>query len=234
MFGRKRRNPLKVGRRPGIMIFDSKNSDITEQFRTIQTNIKFTMVDKKLKSLVVTSAGRDAGKSFIAVNLAATFASEEFRVLLVDADLRKPTVHKNFNLQNKKGLTTLLMEDSRGLKDKIYKTEVKGLYVLTSGPIPPNPADILSSNRMSRVQEEAENHFDLVIFDTPPILPVTDALIMASKVDGTVFVIPKAEVTKDELIKSKELLRLAEVNIIGAIFNRTEEVNGDYYYGDES
>ena len=229
-FRRKSKNNESYKRNPGLVVSGRPKSIVSEQFRSVKTNIHFSMIDQDLKTLVVTSAGPESGKSVIAANLAATFASEDKSVLLVDADLRKPTVHKTFRLRNTDGLTTLLMQRNTSLSDLIYKTHTEGLYLITSGPVPPNPADILASKRMDSLKEEMEEMFDLIIFDTPPVLPVTDAQIMASKTDGTIFVIPQSDVTKEDALKAKELLEMAEANVIGAVVNRGEKTNGSYYY----
>lgn len=230
VFKRKSKDNELYERNPGLVVPSRPKSVIAEQFRALRTNIEFSMIDHDLKSLVVTSTGPEAGKSIIAANLAAIFATEDKRVLLVDADLRKPTVHKTFRLRNTDGLTTLLMQQNTDLSDIVYKTNKKGLYVVTSGPVPPNPADLLGTKRMEILKEEMEEMFDLVIFDMPPILAVTDAQIMASKVDGTIFVLPESGVTKESALKAKELLEMAEANVIGAVVNRAEKTKDSYYY----
>lgn len=229
MFGMKKKSKI-TNERPGLIISSKPNSVISEQFRTIRTNIQFSMVDENLKSIVVTSAGPGSGKSIISANLAATFASEEKRVLLVDADLRKPTVHKTFRVRNNDGLTTLLTDRGSRIEDLIYRTHVEGLYALTSGAIPPNPAELLASKRMNELMQEIEGKFDLVIYDMPPIIAVTDAQIMASKVDGTIFVLPKGQASKEEVLKSRELLEMVNANVLGAVFNRVEKASDSYYY----
>lgn len=229
MFGIKKKSRL-TKERPGLVVSSKPNSVVSEQFRTIRTNIQFAMIDKDLKSLVVTSAGPGSGKSIVSANLAATFASEDKRVLLVDADLRKPTVHKTFRVRNNDGLTTLLTDRHVKIEDMIYPTHVNGLFALTSGVIPPNPAELLNSKRMNELMKELEEVFDLIIYDMPPIIAVTDAQVMASKADGTIFVLPKGQATKEEALKSKELLELVNANVIGAIFNRVEKSSDSYYY----
>lgn len=230
------KNKLKEnnGERPSLITLTRPSSVIAEQFRTIRTNIQFSMVDQDLKTIVVTSAGPGAGKSTISANLAVTFASQGKKVLLVDADMRKPTVHKTFRLPNHDGLTTLLTENDMQINDIVHRTPTEGLFVCTSGVIPPNPSELLASKRMDRLMNELEMNFDLIIFDMPPVVVVTDAQIMASKVDGTVFVIPKGLANKDMVLKSKDLLDKVHANVIGAIFNRVEiSENNYYYYGEQ-
>jgi len=224
------KNKENVVERPHLVVENNPTSVVSEQFRTIRTNIQFSMVDKDLKSLVVTSAGPASGKSTIAANLAVTFASEDKKVLLVDADLRTPTIHKIFEMRNTAGLTSVLMDNELELSDVVSPTNTKGLHVMTSGPIPPNPAELLGTNKMNELKIEMENYFDMVIFDMPPLLAVTDAQIMASSTDGTIFVAPKGEVDKDEVLKAEDLLKKVDANVLGFIFNKVEKTNDSYYY----
>ncbi|MCA9766435.1 MAG: CpsD/CapB family tyrosine-protein kinase [Carnobacterium sp.] len=216
--------------RPSLITLTRPSSIIAEQFRTIRTNIQFSMVDTELKTLVVTSAAPGAGKSTVSANLAITMAMQGKSVLLVDTDLRKPTVHKTFKLPNKEGLTTLLTEKEAVIKKIAHRMPTEGLYVITSGIIPPNPSELLASNRMSLLIKELEEIFDLIIFDTPPVIAVTDAQVMASKVDGTLFVINKGVADKEMVKKSKELLDMVHANVIGAVFNRVELSPDTYYH----
>ncbi|WP_208560214.1 CpsD/CapB family tyrosine-protein kinase [Marinilactibacillus kalidii] len=228
MFKNKKTDSLNE--RPGLVVINKPTSIVSEQFRTVRTNIQFSMVDEKLQSLVVTSAGPSSGKSTVSANLAVTFASEENRVLLVDADLRKPTVHKTFNIKNNEGLTKVLTDKLTNIDEVIYRSSIEGLFLMTSGAIPPNPAELLSSKRMNTIIEEMKEEFDMIIFDMPPVLAVTDAQVMASKVDGLLFVIPKGEVSKEQVLKSKELLENVQANILGAILNKVEKSEKNYYY----
>lgn len=234
MFFKKQKNSLATNERPSLITLTRPSSVVAEQFRTIRTNIQFSMVDNDLKSLSITSAGPGAGKSTISANLAVSFANEGKKVLLVDTDMRKPTVHKTFRLPNHDGLTTLLTDKTAVLSSIIHRLETENLFVLTSGVIPPNPAELLGSNRMIQLKKELEDLFDLVIFDLPPVIAVTDAQIMASKTDGTIFVINKGGADKEMVLKSKELLDKVQANVLGAVFNRVETKNNHYYayYGE--
>lgn len=228
MFNKKK--ATDTAERPGLVVVNKPSSVVSEQFRTIRTNIQFSMIDETLKTVVVTSAGPASGKSTIAANLAATFASKEKKVLLVDSDLRKPTVHKTFKVRNNDGLTTLLTDRNAHLDDVIYRTHTDGLYVLTSGAIPPNPAELLGSKRMEEIKQEMLDYFDMVIFDMPPLLAVTDAQVMASKTDGVLFVIPKGQANKEEVFKAKDLLEKVQANVLGAVLNRVDKSDDSYYY----
>ncbi len=228
MFNKKK--SVESAERPGLVVLNKPSSVVSEQFRTVKTNIQFSMVDETLRTIVVTSAGPASGKSTIAANLAATFASNEKKVLLVDADLRKPTVHKTFKVRNNDGLTTLLTDRNASLEEVIYRTHSDGLYVLTSGAIPPNPAELLASKRMEEIRQEMLDYFDLIIFDTPPLLAVTDAQVMASRSEGVIFVIPQGQANKEEVIKAKDLLEKVQANVLGAILNRVDKSDDSYYY----
>lgn len=229
MFNKKKKQ-IDTNERPSLVTITRPKSVISEQFRTIRTNIQFSMVDKNLKTLVITSAGPGAGKSTISANLAVTFAMQGKKVLIVDADMRKPTVHKTFRLPNRDGLTTLLTERDVEIKDIAHRVDTEGLFVITSGAIPPNPSELLASNRMNQLVAELEELFDLIIFDMPPVIAVTDAQVMSSKVDGTIFVVNKDGADKEMVTKSKELLEKVKANVIGVVINRVELKGDNYYY----
>lgn len=227
MFNKKEKFNLEATER--LVVQANPKSTISEQFRTIRTNLQFSMVDHQLKTMTVTSAGPASGKSLMSANLAATFAQENQRVLLVDSDLRKPTIHKIFNLRNFKGLSTLITEDEM-FDQVIQATEVPNLFVMPSGPVPPNPSELLRSAKMDQVIDQLKGHFDMVVFDTPPVLAVTDAQIVATRTDGTLFVVPKGEVKKDQVRKSAELLKNVRANVLGFVMNKVEKNDDSYYY----
>lgn len=226
----KRKQKKTQDDRPGLVVVNKPTSVVSEQFRTLRTNIQFSMIDDTLKTIVVTSAEPNEGKSTVSANLAATFSSHEKKVLLVDADLRKPTIHKILKVRNMDGLTTLLTNRDTQLDEVVYGAQKEGLFILTSGAIPPNPAELLGSKRMLEIIKEMEDYFDLIIFDMPPILAVTDAQVMASKVDGTLFVIAKGSTKQDLILKSKDLLEKVNANVLGAVLNRVNKSDEEYYY----
>lgn len=235
MFLKKQKKQAAYNDRPSLITLTRPSSVVAEQFRTIRTNIHFSMIDTNLKSLSITSAGPSAGKSTVSANLAVSFATEGKKVLLVDTDMRKPTVHKTFHLQNHDGLTTLLTDRNAESANVIHRLETENLFVLTSGAIPHNPAELLASNKMEQLKSELEELFDLVIFDLPPVIAVTDAQIMASKTSGTIFVINKGGADKEMVLKSKELLDKVQANLLGVVFNRVETKSDHYYtyYGEK-
>lgn len=202
---------------------------ITEQYRLIRTNIQFSSVDKNMKTIVITSPEPSDGKSTTAANLAIVLAQQGKPVLLVDADLRKPTVHFAFNASNINGLTSILAKRI-SFDDAIVKTFVPNLSILTSGTIPPNPSELLASNAMETLVDELTPMFEYIIFDTPPILAVADAQIIANKCDGAVMVVASGKTQKDRAIKAKELLEKAKAKLLGVVINGVESKKKDYYH----
>ena len=223
----KKKNKDKT-ERAGIVVADNPTSIVSEQFRTIRTNIQFSMIDRELKTLSVTSAAPASGKATLAGNLAAAFAAQGLSVLLVDADMRKPTIHKIFHVQNHPGLTNLLTDRSLHVEDIARHSYVENLHYITCGIIPPNPYELLNSKRMSELIKQMEEQYDLVIFDNPPLLAVTDAQIMATKVDGTIVVVPQGEVKKTELDQAAELLEKVNANVLGAVLNKVDADSDTY------
>lgn len=212
------------------------SSVISEEFRTLRTNIQFSMVDKKFKTLMFTSASPGEGKTTVASNVAVVFASQGKKILLVDADMRNPSVHQLFSVLNHKGLTDLLTDDQTRVQDIVHQTVIKNLFILSCGIIPPNPSELLASNRMDQLLRRLKDSFDLIIFDLPPILAVTDAQVMANKTDGTIFVIRDGVAEKNNLYKAKELLDHVQANVIGVVYNdKKRSTDAAYhYYGIEN
>ena len=235
MFGSSRKKIMKLDsqQRKGLSLISKlrPKSVIAEQYRTIRTNIQFSMIDRDVKSIVMTSSGPWEGKSTTSANLASVFTDQGKRVLLVDADLRKPTVQRTFGLSNVEGLTTLLSSPEQELAEVIQLVTGTELHVLTSGPIPPNPSELLNSNRMNILMKRFEDMFDIIIYDMPPVTSVTDAQIMAAKADGVVFVIRHGVSQKDSVLNAKELLEMVNANILGVVFNGVEKKSTQSYYG---
>jgi protein-tyrosine kinase len=202
---------------------------ISEQYRTIRTNIQFSSVDESIHSLLVTSSAPGEGKSTTVANLAIVFAQAGKKVLLIDGDLRKPTVHYTFRLHNNIGLTNVLTKQST-LDSAANKTEIENLYVMTSGPIPPNPAELLGSKAMDELLENAQQDFDIVIFDTPPVLAVTDAQILANKCNGTILVVNSGKTEIEPAMKAKELLLSSKGKLLGVVLNQKKAKDSQYYY----
>ncbi|NRD76339.1 CpsD/CapB family tyrosine-protein kinase [Bacillus sp. BRMEA1] len=203
-------------------------SPITEQYRLIRNNLCFSSVDKQIKSIVITSPEKGDGKSTTAANLAVVLAQQGKKVLLVDTDLRKPSVHYAFHVSNMIGLTDVLTRKIE-LDRAIMKTYIPNLDILTCGTIPPNPSELLNSKTMEYVMGGLSLNYDFVVYDTPPILVVTDSQIMANKCDGVVLVVASGKTTKDQALKAKELLEKANSNLLGVVVNGVENKKGIYY-----
>ena len=230
MFKSRKNNDLYEGK--NLITLTNPSSFISEEFRTLRTNIQFSMIDKELKTLMVTSSRQGEGKSTIAAKLAIVFASQGKKVLLVDADMRNPSLHKLFKVENQLGLTKILTTKGSQLIHLVHQTRQENLSLLTSGALPPNPSELLASQRMAQFIALVKKEYDLIIFDLPPVNIVTDAQVMGNKADGTVFVIRKEVADLSDILKAKELLNLVQANVIGAIFNSKERIKGmnaNYY-----
>ncbi len=213
---RKKKNVPKAGGRL-ITVSDGK-SLISEQFRTMRTNITFAAPDHDVQTILVTSSIPGEGKSTTAANLGVVFAQEEKRVLMIDADLRKPTLHYAFGIFNVIGLSSVLTRKN-AFYDAIQETTVAGLNLLPSGPIPPNPAELLASKTMDALFEELKKLYDIIIVDAPPVLPVTDAQILSNKCEGTLLIANAGIVTKEVVIKAKSALVGSQARIMGVVLN---------------
>ncbi|HBY97264.1 MAG: polysaccharide biosynthesis tyrosine autokinase [Ardenticatenaceae bacterium] len=215
-----------------VILANAPRSPLAEAYRMLRTNLQFAMVDRPLHILVVTSPGPREGKSVTSANLAVAVAQTGARVILVDADLRRPSQHTLFTLPNQTGLTSAIVSDEVDLQALLKPTTMSGLSVMTSGPIPPNPAELLNSERMSHLLQELAAQAELVILDTPPTLAATDAAILAAKADGTLLVIDTNLTKRTELVHTTEQLQRVGATLLGATLNRLRRHNlaGYYYY----
>ncbi len=195
-------------------------SAAAEAYRTLRTNVDFTAVDEPVRTLLVTSAVPSEGKTVTAANLAIAFALAGRSVLLVDADLRRPSIHTIFNLPNAQGLTTLLYSDQADVDLIAHSNLHVRLRVLTSGPLSPNPAELAGSERMRRVFERMKATADIVIVDSSPLQAVTDSAILSSYLDGTLLVIDSNRTRRATIRQAREALAKANARVIGVVLNR--------------
>ncbi len=220
------------GERPLIVHGDPKSVG-SEAFRTLRTNLRFVSPDQELKTILVTSVGPGDGKSTVSANLAVAFAQSGQRVALVGCDLRKPVLHKIFPMDNGVGLTALLTGNAVLDEISVAIEEVPGLDVIPSGPVPPNPAELLQSKAMANVIAELREGYDVILFDGAPVIAVTDSAVMANQVDGTVLVIRANEVPNDVALHAKTLLEQAKARLLGVVLNGVrpqDQKNYQYYY----
>ncbi|MBC1936808.1 CpsD/CapB family tyrosine-protein kinase [Listeria grandensis] len=206
------------------------SSSISEQFKLIRTGIDFSGIDEKKQIILITSPESGTGKSTIASHLAVTYAEKGARTLLIDADMRKPTLHKHFSKNMLTGLSSVITGEDT-LEDSLQKVMMTtcSFSVLTSGPIPPNPNDLLSSRKMSELIERLRGSFDKIIIDTPPVIIVSDALVLLDQVDGTVLVCRYHKTLKEKAKDAVNQLQHARANLIGVIFNATKNAENYYY-----
>ena len=229
-----------------IIVVNDPKSPQAEMFRNLRTNIQFMNADSKKKVMLVTSTMPGEGKSYVSANLAAAFAQLDKRVLIIDADMRKGRQHHLFNIKSRPGISNYLsgVTDESFFKDKdnifnyIQETDVKNLYVISAGNVPPNPSELIISNRLKTATNNLISKFDIIIFDAPPALIVTDALLLVRLVDFTVLVTAQNETKIENLTKAKASIENVGGKIAGVVINKvkvkTKEYEKTYYYESKS
>jgi capsular exopolysaccharide synthesis family protein len=218
--------------RPSALVtLSNPRSSVSEAYRTLRTNIEFSSFDKPLRTLLITSAGPEEGKSTTLANLAVAMAQGGRRVIIVDCDLRRPSQHTIFDLRNERGLTSLMIADADLENPPLQETSQAGLQLLAAGPLPPNPAEMLGSKRMQEVIKRLAARADNVIFDAPPILAVTDAAVLATRVDGVLLVVNAGGTKRDHMQKAHALLKKVNAPLIGVVMNNvsSDDMLNRYY-----
>lgn len=213
-------------------------SIISEDIRTIRTNLEFLLTDNESKTFMITSSVPGEGKSFVSSNLAVAFAQYDKKVLIIDCDMRLGRTHKIFEVSNKNGLSNLIAkydEDETALEEYIQKTEVKNLYVLPRGVVPPNPSELLSSKRFETILIKLKKVFDYIILDSVPTNGLPDALVLSKLVDKTLIVCKHGYTDITDLESTKKALENVNANIAGVVINKvpkTRSKYGNYYYAE--
>lgn len=212
-----------------LITLTDPRSPVSEAYRALRTNLSFYSVDDPIQSLVITSSASDDGKSTVAANLAVTMAQSGRRTILVDCDLRRPTLNALFDLDAEPGLTNVILGEYDGIP--LQETGIENLSLLASGPKPPNPADMLGSKRIDALISELTDQADFVIFDSPPALAVTDAAVLGAKVDGVLLVIRAGKTRREHAERAKETLEKARVRIVGSTLTNApqDSMVSDYY-----
>ncbi|MEW5980694.1 MAG: polysaccharide biosynthesis tyrosine autokinase, partial [Acidobacteriota bacterium] len=216
--------------RDGLVTIEKARSPYAEAYRSLRTNLQFSSLANPAAALVVTSAGPREGKSTTLANIGVAIAQSGKRVILADTDLRHPSLHKFFGLPEEPGITNVLLGEIHNLDSVLRETEVPGLHVLVSGTHPPNPAELLASRLMGGLVEALKQRADIVLLDSPPILPVTDATLLAAKAGSVLWVIDAGTTRTDVLRKAKEALAQVDAKILGVVLNRASEASAYGYY----
>ncbi len=218
-----------------LITISNPRSPVSEAYRTLRTNLEFSSLDKPIRSMVVTSAAPEEGKSTTLANLAVAIAQAGKKVILVDCDLRRPSLQKIFDARGAVGFTDMMRDDALLKKPPLQETAVAGLRLLVSGTIPPNPAELLGSKRMEEVIASLLKSADMVLFDAPPVVAVTDAAVLSSKVDAALLVVSAGKTKRDHAKKAKALLDKVNARLIGTVLNNVkgEASLYQYYAGEE-
>jgi capsular exopolysaccharide synthesis family protein len=215
---------------PGELItLTDPRSPISEAFRALRTNIQFASPGEPLHSLLVTSAGPTEGKTSVSANLAVILAQGGQRVILVDADLRRPRLHRVFDLPREPGFTSLVVDEVDDLQALLRPTSQPDLYLLPAGPLPRNPAELLGSARAAEVMAQLARHADVVVYDSPPAATVTDAVVLGSRVDAVLHVVKAGEPRRDVVLRARTLLEKVNARILGPVLNQVRLSDMGYY-----
>ena len=214
-----------------LVTLSDPRSPVAEAYRTLRTNIYFSGLDRSIHTLLVTSPAPTEGKSTTLANLAVTMAQGEKKTILVDADLRRPSLHTIFGVSNESGLTTMFVDGKAMQEPPLKDVGVPNLLLLPSGPLPPNPAELLGSKRMEDALAALKARAEIVLFDAPPVIAVTDAVVLGTRVDGVLLVIGAGQTKRDHARRAKELLDQVKVRVIGVALNNVslDSALGGYY-----
>ena len=212
-----------------MFIVEKKPKSVAaEAYRSLRTNIQYSSFDNKYQTLVVTSANPDEGKTTVAGNLALALAQGESKVLLVDCDMRRPSIHKTFKISNTYGISDLLVGNKK--LESVANKYNDNLSIVPAGKIPPNPAEMLASKAMTAFLEEMKNYFDYIVLDTPPLQAVTDAQVLSTKVDGSLIVVRAGVTKKDAVHDAVSIINKVNGNIIGTVLIGAYNSRDRYYY----
>ena len=230
------KNDSKVKNGNELVVARAPKSIVSENIKSLRTNLQFTAVDRNLKTILVTSTNASEGKSFVSSNLAVSFAQAGKKVLIIDCDLRKGRLHRMFKMFNNAGLSNLLADNIKNMASYIHPTTVEKLDIITCGTYPPNPSELLSSQRNKKVLASLRNHYDIIILDGAPVGGLADSVILANLVDEVLIVTHDGATTRSDLTATKEALQKVDANIAGVVFNNVTHRSAKYYsyYGDQS
>ena len=212
-----------------LIVAKTPKAIVSENIKSLRTNLQFTAVDKKVKTILITSTNASEGKSFVSSNLAISFAQADKKVLLVDCDLRKGRIHKLFGLTNTNGLSNLLASEVRSFGKYVHPTKIKNLDVMTCGTYPPNPSELLASKKNKHLIKTLREYYDVIIFDGAPVGGLADSVILSSLMDETLIVVKDGNTTKSDLANAKDSLDKVGANIAGVVFNMVNRKSSKYY-----
>jgi len=214
---------------PELEVANAPKSTASEAYRGIRTNILFSSADSEPQVLLISSAGPQEGKTMTSANLAVTMAQAGSRVVLIDCDLRRPKMHNVFKMSREQGVSNILV-GKLDVEDALQPTEISNLFIIPSGPVPPNPSEILGSRRMKKLIAGLRQNFDRILIDSPPIVAVTDATVLTRSIDGAIIVIRANDKSRELVRHSLEKLKSVGAPILGAVLNGVDTSKNSYYY----